>query len=105
MARAGLTAPYQKLLALSEKMLASAQGGNWEGLPAAGKAYFDAIELIRNSPIVEVDNPENYAAVISCILENDEKIRSLIRARMDDLRGAMGSVTQSIRLNEAYRPR
>ena len=100
-----MSAPYQKVLALSERMLASAQGGSWERLAGEGKAYFDAIELIRSSPIVEVDNPEKYAAVISCILENDAKIKSLIRARMDDLRGAMGSVNQSIRLNEAYRPR
>ncbi len=100
-----MSAPYQRVLALSERMLASAQGGNWENLPGEGKAYFDAIQLIRSAPVVEVDNPEKYAAVISCILENDAKIKSLIKARMDDLRGAMGSVNQSIRLNEAYRPR
>ena len=104
MAKAGLTAPYQKVLALSEKMLASAQTGNWENLLGEGEAYFEAVQIIQNAPIIEADNPEKFAAIISCILDNDAKIKSLVKTRMDDLQGAMSSVSQSIRLNEAYHP-
>ncbi|MHB1099084.1 MAG: flagellar protein FliT [Burkholderiales bacterium] len=104
MTKAGLTAPYQKVLALSEKMLASAQTGDWENLLGEGNAYFEAVRIIQNAPIIEVGNPEKFAALISCILDNDAKIKSLIKARMDDLHGAMGSVSQSLRLNAAYHP-
>lgn len=96
-----LSAHYSKILALSENMLNSAQAGNWERLLEEGKAYNEQIiGLNGQSPAAD---SEQCAALIASILDNDGKIKLLIKARMDDLQGALSSVSQSIKLNQAYR--
>jgi hypothetical protein len=92
---------YRKILALSERMLASARNGNWDNFIAEGKIYN---ETILGMPGLSADSEsEECAAIIASILENGETIKSLVKSRMDDLQGALSSVSQSIKLNQAYR--
>lgn len=91
---------YRKILVRSERMLASAQSGNWENLVEEAKAYEQ--EILGVPPATDSEM-EQCAELIASILENDEKIKSLVKARMSDLLGALSSVSQSIKLNQAYR--
>lgn len=96
-----LPAHYRNILALSERMLASARAGSWEHLIEEGKTYSEAILGAGISPVV--DNAVQCAEIIASILENDRKIKELVKSRMDDLHGALSSVNQSIKLSQAYR--
>lgn len=96
-----LAAHYRKILALSERMLASARDGHWENLIEEGKTYNQ--EILRLSAPASDNESAECAAIIAAILENDNRIKSLIKARMDDLQGALSSVNQSMKLNQAYR--
>ena len=78
-------------------MLLAAREGRWDDLTALEKDY---------TPVVFAASPDESvpAELIAAILDNDAKIKSLVKARMDDLRGALASIAQSIKLNQAYRP-
>lgn len=82
-------------------MLAAAQSGSWENLVEEGKTYTEGI--LGTSLPLAADDAEQCAALIASILENDAKIRSLVKTRMEDIHGALSSVSQSIKLNQAYR--
>ncbi len=94
-------AHYREILALSERMLASARAGRWESLVVEGKSYSEAV-LLADAPSSGNDAAQ-CAEIIASILENDRKIKQLVKSRMDDLNGALSSVNQSIKLNQAYR--
>ena len=92
----GGAAEYQKILGISERMLSAAKNGRWDDLAPLEKEYSAAV--LANSPD-ETVSPD----LVRSILDNDAKIKELIKARMEDLAGALSSVSQAIKVKKAYR--
>ncbi len=89
-------ADYAFILGISGKMLAAALEGRWEDVIDLEKEYSSAVFAAESSKA----QPE----LVTAILDNDAKIKSLAKARIEDLKGAGASAGQAIKLNEAYRP-
>lgn len=98
---------YETACSLSENMLLAAQNGQWDALLDAWKDYHALMEQIKAKDFIPPDDiafARKKAVLIQSILNNDEKIKTLAAARMQDLQGAAMSAGQAIKLNQAYRP-
>jgi hypothetical protein len=98
---------YENAFSLSERMLLAARNGEWDALIGLEKDYHVQMEKVMANDFIPLDDivfARKKAGMIQSILNNDEKIKSLVSARMQDIQSVVTSSAQSIKLNQAYRP-
>ncbi|MEI7367133.1 flagella biosynthesis regulatory protein FliT [Pectobacterium sp. 1950-15] len=96
---------YQRLQALSRKILALASGGQWDELVAQEIIYVQLVENLTKRPIpTDVDSvmQVHFRRILREIIENESQIKELLRNRMDDLRLLMKNSLAQQNVNAAY---
>lgn len=79
---------YQQLLTRGQAMLALAAGAQWEALIASEMDYVRAVQQVAQlteasppSPLVQ----QQIRPLLRAILDNEQQIKALLQARMDEL--------------------
>lgn len=96
---------YQKLQALSRKILGLAFNKQWDELVEQEIAYIQEVTHLSNTTL-----PDNLDSVmklhfqkILCeIIENESQVKALLHLRMDELSSLMKSTVAQKSVNEAY---
>ncbi len=103
----GILFEYERAFAIAENMLLAAQDGNWDALMNLRQDYEELMKKIRaqdSNPPDDLVFARRKRELIESILGREQRIGELVSAKMNDLRGAIDSTSQAIKLNQAYRP-
>jgi len=96
---------YQQLLDLSHGMLRHAAQGEWDELISREMEYVSAVENLAQS--TDAASPssqtqEQLRPVLRHILDNENEVKRLLQARMDELASLVGQNTRQKSVMSAY---
>ena len=105
--RAGeLIAAYERILEITDGMLAAARRGDWERLTALeGDCRAEVGRLLAlGDDLPRLDEPlrRRKVQIVKGVLESDAEIRRLVEPRMAELEQLIGHVRNEQRLTRAY---
>lgn len=95
---------YERLLDLTDRMLAEARHAQWEQVVALSAEYLAAVEKIKNLPVpVATDtSTEAQQERLSRIIENDKQIQALVAPELQRLGGLLGDTKRHKNVVQAY---
>jgi flagellar protein FliT len=95
---------WQSILALSKTMLELAHHGNWDELIAQEVKYLQLVEDIGKNPIPlnEKVQSDHARLILEQVLFNEESLKILLNARMDELRQLISNTGNQRSVTTAY---
>ncbi|MER2043619.1 MAG: flagella biosynthesis regulatory protein FliT [Pantoea agglomerans] len=96
---------YQQLLDLSHGMLRHAAQGEWDELISREMEYVSAVENLAQSTDAaspSTQTQEQLRPVLRHILDNENEVKRLLQARMDELALLVGQNTRQKTVMSAY---
>lgn len=93
---------YEAIAALSSRMLETAQAGDWDKLAALCNEYHDGVEQLRKLEPLDTDQRSARRVLLTRILENDARIRSLLAPELDRLGQMISTFKRQRALLRAY---
>ena len=96
---------YQQLLDLSHGMLRHAAQGEWDELISREMEYVSAVENLAQSTDAaspSTQTQEQLRPVLRHILDNENEVKRLLQARMDELASLVGQNTRQKTVMSAY---
>jgi len=101
-----LIASYEKILEITEAMLAAARAGDWErltGLETTCRSEVDRlVALGEDGPRLPEPLRQRKAQIVRRVLEGDAEIRRCAEPWMNQLAQMMGHIRNERRLSQSY---
>ncbi|EDE9520766.1 flagellar biosynthesis protein FliT [Salmonella enterica subsp. arizonae] len=96
---------WQRIALLSQSLLELAQRGEWELLLQQEVSYLQSIETVmekQTPPGITRSIQDMVAGYIKQTLDNEQRLKGLLKQRLDELSGLIGQSTRQKSLNNAY---
>lgn len=98
---------YTSVLAHGQKMLDSANSGDWEDLISQEGDYVEVIETLaqlEQSAQLDTAGRELKLDLLTQIRDTEEQLRELLQSRMGQLSDLMAQSQSELRVHQAYEP-
>lgn len=93
---------YQLIAGLSSQMLASAEAQDWDEVVKLGKRYYEAVQALRALGTLSNEDRAARRELLTRILGNDERIRTLAAPELARLGHLLGAIKRQQTVLQAY---